>query len=82
YKIHFLSGNKQNNNVNIIRYQFGFSSYLITPIGIVYIKNENIKVNVNYASANLINKNLIVTSTNLYMYFENNLNKNKKLNPL
>ena len=82
YKIHFLSGNKENNNVNIIRYQFGFSSYLMTPIGIAYIKNENIKVNVNYASANLINKNLIVTSTNLYMYFENNSNKNKKLNPL
>ena len=82
YKIKFLSGNKKNNNANIIRYKFGFSSYLMTPIGIAYIKNENIKINLNYASANLVNKNLIVTSTNLYLYFENNLNANRNLNPL
>lgn len=77
YKIHFLSKNKKDNNTNIIRYKFGFSSYLMTPIGIAYIRNENIKVNVNYASVNLINKKLIFTSTNLYMYFDNNLKQIK-----
>lgn len=77
YKIHFLSENKKDNNTNIIRYKFGFSSYLMTPIGIAYIRNENIKVNVNYASVNLINKKLIFTSTNLYMYFDNNLKQIK-----
>ncbi|GAA0706900.1 hypothetical protein GCM10008904_15930 [Paraclostridium ghonii] len=79
YKIYFLSASKTNNDINLMKYKFGFSSYLMAPIGIVYINTENIKVNVKYAFVNLINKNLISTSSNIFIYFDGYYNENKKI---
>ncbi|MEG0180851.1 MAG: hypothetical protein RR657_03095 [Peptostreptococcaceae bacterium] len=69
YKIFFKTDNKNNNKTKVIKYIYGFSCIMITPVGIVYLEKDKIKVKIKHALANLLNNNTIITSTNILISF-------------
>lgn len=48
---------------------FGFSTCMMAPIGMIYSNKDNIKINIEYLKANLLNKNSIYITTSLLIYY-------------
>ena len=53
----------------LLRDKFGFSCYMLVPVGIEYLNENNIKVIIEHASSNLINKNTVFINTNILLHY-------------
>ncbi|MDK2563818.1 DUF11 domain-containing protein [Romboutsia sedimentorum] len=53
----------------LLRDKFGFSCYMLVPVGIEYVNKNNIKIIIENASSNLINKNTVFINTNILLHY-------------
>lgn len=56
-------------NCKYIEDVFGFSTDMLVPIGITFFNKDKIQGSIEYASANLVNKNTIFINIDLLLYY-------------
>ncbi|RDY28495.1 hypothetical protein CHL78_004730 [Romboutsia weinsteinii] len=71
YKTSQNSKSKKNKTdvIKNTRRIYGFSTYMLVPVGITLSDKNKITVKIHNASVNILNKNSIITSTNLLLYY-------------
>lgn len=72
YELNFIvdcNGKKRENKCKSYCNIFGFSTYMVAPVGITYLDKNNIKVKIESICSDLLDTNTVFISTGLLLYY-------------
>ncbi|NMM62653.1 DUF11 domain-containing protein [Clostridium sp. P21] len=68
-KIEYKMCYKKRHHIRHIKDIWGFSTYMMVPIGINYLDTNEIKINIEYLSIDFVSKHKIFINANLLLYY-------------